>query len=38
MESENCSLDYAQDIKKLLDIENDFYSNDSLHDDLESRF
>ena len=42
MESENDSLDYPQDIKKAIgkykDIENDFYSNDSLNDDLESRF
>jgi len=41
MESENCSSNYAQGIEKLLeykDIENNFYSNDSLNDNLESRF
>jgi len=42
IESENDSSDYIQDIKitvgKYKDIENDFYSNDSLNDDLESRF
>jgi len=42
MESENCSLNYATRYRKTLeeykDIENEFYSNDSLNDDLESRF
>ena len=43
MESENHSLDYALRYRKPLDggykdIENEFYSNDSLNDDLESKF
>ena len=42
MESEDDSLEFAQDIKKVVerckDIESDFYSNDSPNDDLESKF
>jgi hypothetical protein len=41
MESEEAYLVYAHDIKKVVkkykDIENDFYSNDSLNNDLDSR-
>ena len=42
MESRIDSLDYIQNIKKAVgnykNIENDFYSNDSLNDNLESKF
>ena len=40
MESKDGSLDYAQRkaVGEYKDMKNDFYSNDSPNDDLESRF
>jgi hypothetical protein len=38
MESKNCSLDNTQEAGDYKDIKNNFYSNNFLNDDLDSRF